>query len=164
VSQENVAVVRKGYESLARGDLGATARFWAPEIEWHTNSDVPFEGIYRGVDEVRRAIEDWVGTFDEFTTVVEELIDTGEQVIACHRMRGKGKESGVVVEYLLVQVITLRRGKQVRIDDYPTRAEALAAVGLSEQDAGFTADARPSVAISSTTWRPGPIRASRSRT
>jgi hypothetical protein len=31
-------------------------------------------------------------------------------------------------------------------------------------EAGFTADARPSVAISSTTWRPGPIRASRSRT
>jgi ketosteroid isomerase-like protein len=132
MSQENVEIVRRGYESLARGDLEETVRFWAQEIEWHTNSGVPFEGIYRGVDEVRRAIEDWVGMFDEFTTVVEEMIDTGEQVIVCHRMRGKGKESGVVVDYLLVQVITLRGGKQVRIDDYPTRAEAVEAAGLSD--------------------------------
>ena len=132
MSQENVEVVRKGYEAFARGDLGMTARFWAPEIEWRTNSGVPFEGMYRGVAQVRRAIEDWVDMFDEFTTAVEELIDAGERVIACHRMRGKGKESGVEVDYLLVQVITLRRGRQVRIDDYPTRAEALEAVGLSE--------------------------------
>jgi ketosteroid isomerase-like protein len=70
--------------------------------------------------------------FDEFTTVVEEMIDAGDRVIACHRMRGKGRESGVEIDTRLVQVVTVRGGKQVRIDDYWTRDEALEAVGLSE--------------------------------
>jgi ketosteroid isomerase-like protein len=133
MSQENVETVRSGYEAFARGDLdGLRDGFWAAEIEWHTVSGVPFEGIYRGADEVRRGIEDWTGMFDEFTTVVEEMIDAGDRVIACHRMRGKGRESGVEIDTRLVQVVTVRGGKQVRIDDYWTRDEALEAVGLSE--------------------------------
>lgn len=133
MSQENVEIVRKGYEAFARGDIACLVnRFWAPDIEWRTVSGVPFEGTYRGVDEVVAAVRDWTDTFDEFTTVLKEVIDAGDRVIACHQMRGRGKESGAVVDFTLVQLITIRDGRQITIEDFPTRQEALEAVGLPE--------------------------------
>jgi uncharacterized protein len=133
MSQENVELVRNGYEAFARGDMdGLVNQFWAPEIEWRTVRGVPFEGTYRGAGEVFDALRDWTGTFDEFTTVVEEMIDAGDRVIACHRMQGKGKESGAAVDFKLVQIITIQDGKQVAIEDFSTRQAALEALGLAE--------------------------------
>jgi hypothetical protein len=41
-------------------------RFFAPEIEWRAVTGVPFEGTYRGVDEVLRGCTDRVASFDDF--------------------------------------------------------------------------------------------------
>jgi ketosteroid isomerase-like protein len=46
----NAAIVRSGYEAVARGDVSALADFLDPDIIWH-ESTPGFEGSYRGRDE-----------------------------------------------------------------------------------------------------------------
>jgi ketosteroid isomerase-like protein len=56
-----------------------------------------------------------------------ELIDAGEQVIAVLSVRGRGRVSGIELEYRPAGVWTLRQGKVVRVVWFPTRDEALEA-------------------------------------
>jgi ketosteroid isomerase-like protein len=128
VTPEDLEVVRGAYDAFARGDVDAlTDRFLHPEVEWRTTPQVPFRGTYRGLEEVLRGMEEWTGPFDEITTEVEEMIDTGDQVVVRHRMRGRGSDSGVEVDLVLWQVVSVRDGKLVRMYDYLTREEALEA-------------------------------------
>ena len=53
-------------------------------------------------------------------------------VIVVVSMSGRGQGSSVPVEMTFAQLWSLRDGKAVSLRDYATRAEALAAVGLSE--------------------------------
>jgi uncharacterized protein len=138
MSQENVEIVRRGFEIFNRGGPEAmwSSGLWSPEIVWDTSpSGVPGLGVYRGYDEVRSAFEDnWFTAFpfEEWEIVVEELIDHGDQVIAMSRQRGRGASSGVAAELEQAHVFTLRDGKVVRFDSYLDRSKALEAVGLSE--------------------------------
>jgi ketosteroid isomerase-like protein len=129
MSGEDLELVRSAYEAFARADTDALRnRFLAPDVEWHTPPEIPFEGPHRGVDDVCGLIEEWIAPFDRFTTVLEEVIDAGNRVIVRHRMCGKGRESGVDVDMTVSQVVTVRDGKVIRMDDFWTREEALEAV------------------------------------
>jgi ketosteroid isomerase-like protein len=69
--------------------------------------------------------------------VPERFIDAGhDRVLVFSREGGRGKESGAEVQtHLTAHLWTLRDGKAIRMQSYWERAEALEAVGLSEQDA-----------------------------
>jgi ketosteroid isomerase-like protein len=56
-------------------------------------------------------------------------------VIAVVTRRARGRASGVEVERPFALVWTLRGGKVARVVWFLSRAEALEALGLSEQDA-----------------------------
>ena len=64
-----------------------------------------------------------------------QLIDVGDKVVVIAEWRGRGKASGVVTEWRFGAVYTLRDGKVTGIVSYTDPAEALKAVGLSEQEA-----------------------------
>ena len=119
--------VRRAYDAFARGDADAIRSLLAPDIEWRTTPEVPFEGTYRGVDEFFRGMSDWTDSFDDITTEVEEVIDAGERAVVGHRMRGRGTDSGAEVDLVLWQVVTVRDGKIAAMHDYTTREDALAA-------------------------------------
>jgi uncharacterized protein len=125
---EDLAVVRGAYDAFARGDLEELRTFLAPDIEWRTTPEVPFMGNYSGLDEFLRGMGEWTGAFEGITTEVEEMIDAGENVIVRHRMRGRGRDSGVEVDLEICQVVAVRDGKLIRMHDYSTREEALQAV------------------------------------
>jgi ketosteroid isomerase-like protein len=137
MSEENVEMVRRAYETFGEGGPEAVFdKFWSDDIVFDASpAKIPGLGIYRGRDEVRRLFdEDWFGAFpfEEWEVVVEELIDNGDQVIGMTRQRGRGATSGAAAELELAQICTVRGGKIVRVDTYLDRAEALEAAGLSE--------------------------------
>ena len=72
-------------------------------------------------------MDEWTGAFEEITTQVEEMIDAGGVVIVRHRMRGRGRDSGVEVDLAIFQVVAVRDGQLTRMHDYSTREEALEA-------------------------------------
>ena len=60
----------------------------------------------------------------------------GDRVLVFSREGGRGKGSGAeVFTHLTAHLWTLKDGKAVRMQSYWERVDALAAVGLSEQDA-----------------------------
>jgi ketosteroid isomerase-like protein len=127
MSPEDLETVRRAYDAFARGDLEALRTFLAPDIEWRTTPDVPFMGSYSGLDKFLRGMEEWTSAFDEVTTQVEEMIDAGESVIVHHRMRGRGRDSGVEVDLAIFQVVAVRNAQLVRMHDYSSREDALEA-------------------------------------
>jgi ketosteroid isomerase-like protein len=61
----------------------------------------------------------------------QELIEAGEQVVSVSTVRARGRASGLDVEFSeRFGVWTIRDGRITRVVWFPTRAEALHAVGL----------------------------------
>jgi ketosteroid isomerase-like protein len=135
MSQENVEVVRRVYEAVARGDTAAVLVAYDPEVEWDFRGS-PFRDfckrdVYHGHGGLRsfmreRTEDAWADIEDQ----LEELIDAGEHVVSVVLIRGRGLASGAEVEMKHAGVWTLRGGKVVRVAWMGTRAEALEAVGL----------------------------------
>jgi uncharacterized protein len=134
MSQENVEIVRSCCEAFDRGDYEAALDAFAPDVEYDL-SHFPDGGVYRGHEGVREAFRTWMGTWEDYRQERDEPIDAGDQIILPTREYGRGKGSGLALERPTFGVWTMRDGKAVRIHFYSTMAEALEAVGLSEQDA-----------------------------
>jgi ketosteroid isomerase-like protein len=137
VSQEAVERIRQGYDAFNRGDLAVAAQGFSPDIEWRVSlqlPDSPPDETYRGPEGVMRFWETWRTAFDDFRLEVEEIIDAGDRVVVFAAVRGRGAGSGVDVKTpSFPQVWTMDdEGRPVRVEMYQSRAEALEAVGLSE--------------------------------
>jgi ketosteroid isomerase-like protein len=132
VSQENVEIVRCSFEAFQRGDYDAAMDAIDPHIEYDL-THFPDGKVYRGHEGIREAFRIWMGTWEDYTQELDELIDAGDdEVIALVRESGRGKGSGIELERPTAGLWTLRGGKAVRIRFYPAKAQALEAAGLSE--------------------------------
>ena len=74
---------------------------------------------------------DWLEAWEDWQLEVEELLDAGDQVVAFVRMLGRSK-AGLPVDMRFAQVWTYRNGKQIRMQMYASRDEALKAARLPE--------------------------------
>ena len=131
MSQVNVKVVREAWEASERHDNEAVFRLYDADVEvqgLHALGD----RVYRGLGGVREFWRDWVATWSELGSEVEEWIDAEDDVIAVMHFWGRGKRSGVPVEARQSHVWRVRRGKLLQLRIYDTRDEALKAVGLEE--------------------------------
>jgi len=136
VSQENVEVVRKVY-GFAGHDPDENVEFFDDDavLDW-TASRAPYSGIYRGHAEIRRFWRAFLEAWDDWTTELQEVIEVDPQTIVCVTLvRGRGKGSGVLIEAHGAGVWSVRNGKVTSGKLFQSKAEALEAVGLSEQDA-----------------------------
>jgi ketosteroid isomerase-like protein len=141
MSQENVEVVRRVYEAVARGDRDAVLALYDPDVELDLSRS-PFapllnRSVYRGHEGIRslhreRQEEAW----KEVVDTLNEVIDADEQVISVVTSRGRGRTSGVELGKTHAGVWTIRDGKVSRVVWFPTREEALEAVGLREEAGG----------------------------
>ena len=134
MSQENVEVVRRALQAFADGGLDAMAEFWDPDIDWRAaEGAIDDVGEMHGPDAVRRYIQDWFDMFDDFTVVVEEVRDVGDdRVLAIQRLKGRAKLSGIETDIRFATVSTVRDGKIVQGREYLSVEDALEAVGLRE--------------------------------
>src|SRR3978361_1510234 len=81
MSQENLDVVRRGYEAFARGDIDAAIEFMHPQVEAHDPPEAPDATIYRGREAVRRDWEQFSDLFEDFSIDVEKSCDRGDEVV-----------------------------------------------------------------------------------
>jgi ketosteroid isomerase-like protein len=132
MSQENVEVVRTMLGAFAEGGLDAMPELWDPDIEWRAaEGAIDDVGEMHGPDAVRRYIQDWIDTFDDFSVGLEDLRDVGDdRVLGIQRLTGRAKLSGTETDLRYAVVYTLRDGKVVRGREYLSVEDALEAVGL----------------------------------
>jgi ketosteroid isomerase-like protein len=133
MSEENVDLARRGVELFVAGDWEAWFEGFDPEVEWEETAGLgPDASLYRGIEEVRAAVEKWIGMWTEYTYEVRDYLDAGDEVVILAQERGRGRRTGARVERELGQILTLRDGKLLRVRLYGSWAEALEAAGLSE--------------------------------
>jgi ketosteroid isomerase-like protein len=137
MSEENVKVVRRLYDAIARGDSATVLSIYDPQVEadFSKSPQGDITGgtvIYHGHEGVRRMAHDWNEAWATVEYDLEELIDAGPHVIGAITYRGRGRSSGAEVERTDYPVWTIGDGKIVRVLWLATRKEALEAAGLSE--------------------------------
>jgi ketosteroid isomerase-like protein len=137
MSQENVDVVRRVYDALARGEFGSTLDVYDPYVVFVQRDErhiygLEVEGVYWGLDGLRDYMRKFLELWRDVTFAADEIIEAGDSVVAGIVMRMVGRESGVPVEGPYFHVWTFRGGSVIRLEALPTRAEALEAVGLAE--------------------------------
>ena len=134
MSRDNVELVRRAHHAAMKGDLEPFIATLAPDVVWDTSrSPFPEARIYHGIDGVREWFRELGDAFDEEVRYeIEELRDLGDRVLLVLRAEAAGRSTKIGVDWRFVPVYTLREGKVVRMDRYGDRAEALAALGLSE--------------------------------
>jgi ketosteroid isomerase-like protein len=131
MSQDNVDVVRRGWEAYRRQDNEAALALYDPTIEIDLTEYAGADaGVYRGLEGVDEFFRDRLSAFGDLQTVVEEWIDAADQVIAMVHSYGRGKRSGVPVEMVQAHLWTVLNGKLKRLQIFATKAEALEAAGL----------------------------------
>jgi uncharacterized protein len=132
MSEENVEIVRRGYEAYNRGDLDGVAADFTPDCEYIPSGALPGgRGIIRGPEEYKRYIGWLQDEFDDAHAEIHELVDAGEAVFASLTLRGRGRRSGAPAGWALWQVWTFQGGKVVRGEAFTSRDEAREAAGLS---------------------------------
>lgn len=134
MSEENVEIVRQYLEAEANRDATSVLALLDPGVEMDFSRS-PFADFAPaeqtcGVEAVRGAFRAWYDAWTNVVTDLHELIDTGEQVISIFSYRGRGRSSGVEVEWRqMAGVWTIREGRVVRVEWLRSRAEALEALG-----------------------------------
>jgi SnoaL-like protein len=147
MSQENVELWRASIEDLLGTDVSdwegwvdRAADLWDPEIEWDLSALVAtapdMNPIYRGIDAVRGFWREWFAAWQALDFEYE-LIDAGDRVVCLLEQQMRGRSTGIEVpiggqDGKYAQVATFRDGLMTHWKLYPTQAEALEAVGLSE--------------------------------
>jgi ketosteroid isomerase-like protein len=133
MSEENVEIVRSGFEAYSRGDMDRAVADFAPDCRYTASGAIPGRtGVFHGPEGYMQFM-DWLRSeFEDAHVDVDELIDAGDTVIAGSTIRGRGKHSGVEASWVVWQVWTVRNGKIVRGQGFTSRTEALEAAGLSE--------------------------------
>lgn len=131
MSEENVDLVRRGYEHFARTG-GPDASLYAPDIEWHSAAEDPGQEVFHGVEGVKKLIAEVQEAMDDFRTEPFEFLDAGDQVVAGLIHRGRGKGSSAEVEMREWNVFLIEQGQIVSVHEYSDRDAALRAAGLSE--------------------------------
>ena len=135
MSQENVEVVRRGFEQfqagLARGDPAAffESGVAAPDAEWIVPPGLGMQSAYRGREGFLEFMRTWTEDF-EWSIELEEVVDAGDDhVIALFHQRAIGRASGAPVELRMALLYTLRDGRVIRMQNFIDPAEAFKAAG-----------------------------------
>jgi ketosteroid isomerase-like protein len=133
MSQENVEVMRRGFDSFNRRDLAAALESFDSDAEWVPYLAALEEDTYRGRDEIRTM---WGEVLRDFPDFRIELIDViaarGNSVVAKVEFCGMGRASGADVRTTVFQAVSFRDGRTIRVQGCRTGPEALEAVGLRE--------------------------------
>ena len=141
MSQENVEIVRRGYESFNRWVANPESErsqnpdvesLLHPDVEFHTYPHSPEAGVYRGRDAVLDYNQRLFEQFQSVRIEPEELLPAGDSVVAITRQHAVPKAGHGAMVVRVVEVWTIRDGLLAERHTFSTRAEALEAVGLRE--------------------------------
>ena len=127
--QAGPQLVREIVDALNRGDVDGMLERMHPDFEWRPLETSPVGGgVYRGHEQVRRYVEDWLGIFDNLRLDLEDPTEIADCVVAVVHGHGRGRASGLQLDTRFCQLWTVRDGAAVGMEEYATREQALGEV------------------------------------
>ena len=128
--EENVEVVRRGFEAFQRGGPEALLELFSDKVI--TYRPEPDGATLHGKAGFRDAVADWTEDFSEWQVLPQEFTDLGERVLVRVLQIALGRSSGVRVEEDYWFLFEVTGGKLSKLSFYSRQAEALKAAGLPE--------------------------------
>ena len=123
--QSSVQLVRAIVAALNRGDVDGMLARMDPQFEWRPLETSPVARVYQGHEDVRRYVEDWLGTFEGLRLDVEDLSEVADRVVAVVHGHGRGRGSGLQLDNRFCQVWTVSRGTAIAMEEHATREAAV---------------------------------------
>ncbi len=128
-AQENLKLVRQGYEHFKSANIQALLGLFSEDIQWELPQmqNVPFSGKRRG----REQVGQFFASLSKEQEVVQfeprEFIADDEQVMVLGHYSWRVKSTGQKFESDWAHVFTVRGGRIVRFREYTDTAAATAA-------------------------------------
>ena len=108
--EQNIELIKKGYEAFAAGDIDAVMNLMDDDIEWVQPGDSAISGTYHGKAELGQLISRLA---EKSTTATpRRFLADGDMVVMLGETTADNETSEVA------QVFTLRNGKTVRVQAY----------------------------------------------
>jgi ketosteroid isomerase-like protein len=134
MSSDNVELLRAMLDAYNERGVEAMLPYIDPEFEVTVPPSLSVEpDTYRGHEGMRHYFESFADVMDEVRFDAEAFVDAGDRVVATTHLFARARETGLEVEQLVFQVWTMRGGRAFKAEVYPTKVEALRAVGLEDE-------------------------------
>ena len=121
---ENADVVNGAYESFGKGDVPGVVERVDSSVQWDSTESLPQGGSYSGPDGVGQFFQAVGGAWDGLQVEIEDLVESGDKVVAVGSAKGELKGSGQA-SYGFVHVFELSDGKIVRFREYAAPDQAV---------------------------------------
>ena len=133
MSQENVEVVRRGFDAYNRGDLDGVLETWAPDavVDWSRSRGFD-AGVFRGHDAIRAHWQRLLAAFDKVRIELVDPIEVEGDLLIVENLGYLRGRDGIEVQTRSAWLITIRDGELTSFTLYQTRQDALEAAGLRE--------------------------------
>lgn len=126
----NLEIVKQGFAAFNSKGIEGVLPMVHPEFEATTPPELASEpDTYRGHEGARRWFDSFAEVMDEIRWDPRSFSEAGDRVIVEFTLRARGKTTGLDFGQDGVMVWTLRDGKAISLQLYPTLEEARAAAG-----------------------------------
>jgi ketosteroid isomerase-like protein len=91
--------MRERYDKFNQGDIDGATDLWADDFVWQgsNSTELPGGGEHRGKDEALQALQQAVGSWDDFKLSADEFLEGGDTVVVLgHTEVTKGDNSADV--------------------------------------------------------------------
>jgi ketosteroid isomerase-like protein len=128
------------YARWARGDFPVQDDLWDPDLEWVRtgaeagDSQAVGAGTWRGPDEIRGSLEEWLSSWRDYRIEAERFVDLGDRLLVLSRHRACGAGSGIELDQATADFWWFSDGRAVRLEMHIDRTAAEAA--LAEREGG----------------------------
>src|SRR5438128_2624443 len=121
MSRENVEIVRQLNSVYNERSFEDNRDLIDPDFVWDmSRMEVPESAAYSGLPGLRNFLDTWGEGFAAEHVELEEILDAGDRVLVMIHHTGRGRASGIEVDQRYAMVWTLRAGRALRMDMYPT--------------------------------------------
>jgi ketosteroid isomerase-like protein len=124
MAHPNEALVRKGYEAFAKGDMQTLGELFAEDVVWNIPGKNPLAGTRKGQQEVFEQfgqIAEMTG--GNFGIEIHDILANDEHTVAL--VTTKGSRDGKSIEDHQVHVFHIRDGKVTEYWGHPTDQYAI---------------------------------------
>ena len=118
MSDSNTELISGLYAAFGRGDIPAILEMLDPDISWHAPLTLPHGGDFSGRDGVGGFFAGLGETWDGLELELEDLVGSGDRVVALARIQGTLRATGERTGYASAHCWTIRDGSIVRFDEY----------------------------------------------
>ena len=133
MSEETLKLARDVMGALSEGDFARLVALADPDVEWRSFfAELGEEGVYRGIDGMRRYVNDLSEAWEIVRADVDDGVGVGDVAVLVGRIHYRGKGSGAEDATPAGWMLKFRQGKVIRFRAFRDPEKALEAVGLSE--------------------------------